>query len=105
MPAPHVFGDASGEIASLEAAAKEQAARAAGGEGGGEGEEGANARLELLKLLHVSVPENGCLLLAAAVCGSCCLVGWGNGFAASGRCTLTPRSPNLAQTAPTDACC
>jgi hypothetical protein len=59
VPAPHVFGDASGEIAALEAAAKEQAAAAAvkgeGGEQEGGEEEGApNARLELLKLLHVS---------------------------------------------------
>jgi hypothetical protein len=55
VPAPHVFGDASGEVAALEAAAKEQAATAAGegGAGAGAQEDGQDARLELLKLLHV----------------------------------------------------
>ena len=71
MPAPHVFADASGELAALEAAAKEAAAAAAaagakgrgGGEGGGEEGGGGGAaaaqeaaRLELLKELHVSGP-------------------------------------------------
>ncbi|KIY94207.1 DNA polymerase alpha subunit A, partial [Monoraphidium neglectum] len=71
VPAPHVFADPSGELAALEAAAKDAAAAAAAApasagagaaeEGGGEGGElqaaAQAARLELLKALHARAAD------------------------------------------------